>query len=155
MNLITTKKQQGKSEGFDSCYQRSDLTQIRIKSSIFGAIWSWNLMDDLEKQYGTSSSFVQHFKAIGEFKQKLQSGNAPIQVKIGDFLSCVTLKFDGWPLKKNRAPLLYYIKLCASFQSHGWIQTGVTVRKHSNRVKISNFFVPYDLEIWRMTLKKQ
>ena len=37
--------------------------------------------------------------------------------------------------KNNRAPLLYYIKLCASFQIHRWIQTGVTVRKRSFRVK--------------------
>ena len=29
--------------------------------------------------------------------------------------------------KNNRPPLLYYIKLCASFQIHQWIQTGVTV----------------------------
>ena len=42
-------------------------------------------------------------------------------------------------LENNRTPLLYYIKLCASFQSHGWIETGVTVRKRSIRVKISNF----------------
>ena len=59
-------------------------------------------------------------------------------------------------LKNNRASLLYflcYIKLCASFQSHRWIQTGVTVRKHSIRVKIGGFFVPCDLEIWWMTLK--
>ena len=42
-------------------------------------------------------------------------------------------------LKNNRAPLLYYIKLCALFQSHGWIQTGVTVQKRSIRVKIGNF----------------
>ena len=39
-------------------------------------------------------------------------------------------------LKNNRTPFLYYIKLCASFQSHRWIQTGVTVRKRSIRVKI-------------------
>ena len=56
-------------------------------------------------------------------------------------------------LKNNRAPFLCYIKLCASFQSHQWIQTGVTVWKRSIRVKISNFFVPCDLEIWWMTLK--
>ena len=31
--------------------------------------------------------------------------------------------------KNNRAPLLFYFKLCASFRSHWWIQTGVTVRK--------------------------
>ena len=40
--------------------------------------------------------------------------------------------------KNNRAPLLYYIKHCATFQSHGWIQTEVTVRKRSIRVKIDN-----------------
>ena len=43
--------------------------------------------------------------------------------------------------KNNRAPPLYYIKLCASFKSHGWIQTGVTVRKCSIRVKTGNFFL--------------
>ena len=41
--------------------------------------------------------------------------------------------------KNNKAHLRYYIKLCASFQSHWWIQTGVTVRKRSIRVKISDF----------------
>ena len=56
-------------------------------------------------------------------------------------------------LRNNRAPLLYYIKLCASFQSYGWIQTGVTVRKRSIRVKNRQFFVLCDLQIWRMTLK--
>ena len=50
-----------------------------------------------------------------------------------------------WPgnlmedLKNNRAPPLYYVKLCASFQSHRWIQTGVTVRKRSIWVKIGDF----------------
>ena len=109
-------------------------------------------------------------------------------------------------LENNRAPLLYYIKLCASFQIHRWIETEATVRKRSIRVKIDDFlsyvtlkfdgwpwkmighlfyitpsfvhhfksicefkfelqsgnakfgsqlaiFVPCDLEIWRMTLK--
>ena len=56
-------------------------------------------------------------------------------------------------LKNNRAPLLCCFKLYASFQSHWWIQTKVTVRKRSIRVKIGDFFVPCDLEIWRMTLK--
>ena len=32
-------------------------------------------------------------------------------------------------LKNNRAPLLVYFKLYASFLSHRWIQAGVTVRK--------------------------
>ena len=55
--------------------------------------------------------------------------------------------------KNNRVPLLWYFKLCKSFQSHWWIQTGVTVRKRSIRLKISDFFVSCDFEIWRMTLR--
>ena len=55
--------------------------------------------------------------------------------------------------KNNRAPFLYYIKLCVSFQIHQWVKTEVTVRKRSIRVKIGNFFVPSDLEIWWMKLK--
>ena len=56
-------------------------------------------------------------------------------------------------LKNNRAPLLCYLKLCASFRSHLCIQTGVTVWKRPIWVKFDNFLEPCDLEIWRMTLK--
>ena len=42
-------------------------------------------------------------------------------------------------LKNNRAPLLCCFKLYASFQSHWWIQTKVTVRKRSIWVKIGDF----------------
>ena len=41
--------------------------------------------------------------------------------------------------KNNRVPLLCYVKLCASFQSHWWIQTGVRIRKCPLQVKIGNF----------------
>ena len=56
-------------------------------------------------------------------------------------------------LKNNRAPLLCYFKPSASFHSHLWIKNWVIVRKRSIWVKIGDFFVPCDLEIWRMTLK--
>ena len=69
-----------------------------------------------------------------------------IRVKIGDFLSRLTLKFDRWPWKNNRAPLLCCFKLYASFHSHQWIQTEVTVRKRSIRVEIGNY-------LYRVTLK--
>ena len=42
-------------------------------------------------------------------------------------------------LNKNRAPLLCYFKLCASFCSHWWIKTWVTVRKHPIWVKFDDF----------------
>ena len=79
---------QSKSGGFDSCDWPSNLTQTGFKSSIFQPVWPWNLM---------------------------------------------------MTLKNNRAPLLYYVKLCASFQIHQWIQTGVTVRKFSIPVKTGDF----------------
>ena len=56
-------------------------------------------------------------------------------------------------LKNNRACLLCYFKLCASFRTHWWIRTGVTVRKRPIWVKFDDFLAPCDLEIWRMTLK--
>ena len=43
-------QKQGKSEGFDSCDQPSNLTQIGFKSSIFQPVWPWNVMDDPKKQ---------------------------------------------------------------------------------------------------------
>ena len=64
-----------------------------------------------------------------------------------------------WPqnltddLENNRAHFLSYLKLCASFHSHLSIQNGVTVLKRQIWVKIGDFFVACDLEIWQMTLK--
>ena len=56
-------------------------------------------------------------------------------------------------LRNNRAPLLCYFKLNASFRSHWWIQTGVTVRKRPIWVKIDNFFsrvtLQFDLWPWK------
>ena len=56
-------------------------------------------------------------------------------------------------LKNNWVSLLTYLKLCASFCSHLWFQTGVRVQKLLILVKIGSFFVQCDLEIWQMTLK--
>ena len=49
-------------------------------------------------------------------------------------------------LENNRAPLLCYFNLFASFRTHWWIQTLVTVRKRSIRVKINDI-------LSRVTLK--
>ena len=97
-----TADEQGISKGFDSSDRPSYLTRTGFKLSIFGQC-------DLEIQWMTS--------------------------------------------KNNRAPPLYYVKHCASFQSHQLIQAGVAIRKSSIRVKTGDFFVLCDLEIWRMTLK--
>ena len=55
------------------------------------------------------------------------------------FFSPCDLEIWWMTSKNDRAPLLHYIKLCASSQTPRWIQTGVTVRKCSIRVKISDF----------------
>ena len=54
----------------------------------------------------STSNFVHHFIAIGEFKLELQSGNAQFRSKLMIFLSCLTLKIDGWPWKTRG--YLYY-----------------------------------------------
>ena len=78
--------------------------------------WPWKTIGHL---FNTTSSFVQHFKAIGISKLELQSGNSQLGSKLVFF---VPLDLENWrmTLKHNRAPLLYYIKLCASLHSHRW-----------------------------------
>ena len=109
--------------------------------------WPWKIIGRL---FYTTLSFVQHFKAINIFKLELQSENAQFGSKLAIF--CPN-DFENWPmtLKNNRAPLLYYAKLCASFQIHLWSQTWVTAWKRSSQVKIGNFFlscVTLKIDVW-------
>ena len=62
------------------------------------------------------------------------------------FFSLCDLEILCMTSKNNRAPLLYYIKLCVSFQIHRRIKTEVTLWKHSIQVKIGDF-------LSRVTLK--
>ena len=57
------------------------------------------------------------------------------------FFSPCDLEIWWMTSTNNRASLLYYIKLYASFEIHQWIQTRVTVRKRPNWVKIDDFLV--------------
>ena len=83
-----------------------------------------------------TSSFVHHFVPIGEFKLELQSGNA----QSGTNSEPCDHQIWQMTLQNNRAPLLCYFKLCASFHTHWWIQTRVTVRKGPIWVKFDDFF---------------
>ena len=97
---------------------------------------------------------MHHFKSISPVRLELQSGNKQFGSKSAIFLSCVTLKIDGWPWK-TIGHLLCCFKLCASFHSHWWIKTGVTVRKRPNWVKIDNLV--FAVWPWNLTddLEKQ
>ena len=55
--------------------------------------------------------------------------------------------------KNNRAPLLGHMKLCALFQSHQWIQTGVTVQICSIQVKTGKFLPRVTLKFYRWPWK--
>ena len=115
-------------------------------------MWPGNLMEDLKETIGhllsAMSSFVHHFKAIGEFKLESQSGNAQFGSKLVIFFRC-DLKIWRMILKNNKAHLLYYFKLCASFHSHLSIQNGIRVRKRQIWVKINDLFCP--VWPWKMT----
>ena len=66
--------------------------QSGSNSTIFSAVWPWNLTDDLEKTIGhlswATSSYMHHFIIICEFKLELESG------KLGRDLC----DFDLWSL---------------------------------------------------------
>ena len=122
---------------------QSGNAQFGSKTTIFFSrvtlqfdVWPWKTIGHLS--YPTSS-FVDHFKAIGEFKLELQSGNAQFGSNSMIFLAVWPCNLTYDLIKKNRTPLLCYFKLCASFRSHWWIQTGVTVRKHPIWVKFDDF----------------
>ena len=70
------------------------------------------------------------------------------------FLVLSDLEIWQMTLQIYRTPLfLYYIKLCAWFQSHQWIKTGVTARKRSFPVKIDDFLSRGTLKIDRWPWK--
>ena len=54
------------------------------------------------------------------------------------FVPC-DLEIWWMTLENNRASLLCCFKLCATFHSHRWIKTGVTVRKRPIWVKFDPF----------------
>ena len=67
---------------------QSGNAQFGSKSTIFLTVRTCNLTMTLKKighLFYAISSFLNHFLAIGDFKLKLQSGNAQFGVKFDDF----------------------------------------------------------------------
>ena len=101
-----------------------------------------------------------YFKLCAAFRTHwwIQTGvtvrKRPIWVKFDVFSRPCDLEIWRMTFKNNRAPLLCYFKLCASFHSHWWIQTGVTVRKRPIWVKFCDFSAVWP---WNLTddLEKQ
>ena len=73
---------------------------------------------------------------------KLRPAYSPETPNLGQNRWCfVPCDLEIWwmTLENNRASLLCCFKLCATFHSHWWIQTGVTVRKRPIWVKFDDF----------------
>ena len=77
----------------------------------------------------------------------------PIWVKLNDFFSCVTLKFDVWPWNTKG----HFFYATSSFVHHfvaiGDFKLEIQSGKAQFGSKSTIFFKPCDLAIWRMTLK--
>ena len=105
--------------------------QFGSKLTIICPVWPWNLMDDINTighLFYATSSFVNRFKAICEFKLEWQYGNAQFRLKSAIFVPC-DLEISRMTLENNGASFLCYFKISAACHSHLWIWTGVTVRK--------------------------
>ena len=153
----TDDLEQGKSEGFDSCDWPSNLTQTGFKSYIFQPVWPWNLMDDLENN---RAPLLYYIKLCASFQvnQWIQTGvtvwKRLIQVKIGDFLSWVTLKFDGWPWKT--VGHLFYV--VSSFGHHSIAIGKLKFKLLSGNAQLwSNLAIFCPVWLWNLTddLEKQ
>ena len=89
---------------------QSGNAQFGSNSMIFRAVWPCNLMCELEQ--GKSEGF--------------DSCDRPSNLKLDSnrqFFCPCDREIWWMTLQNNRAPLLCYFKLCASFCTHWWIQT--------------------------------
>ena len=112
-------------------------------------VWPWKTIGHL---FYTTSSFVHHFVAIGDFKLEIQSGNAQFGSKSMIFFSRVTLQFDVWPWK-----IIGHLFYSTSSFVHHFVAIGVfKLELESGNAQFgsnSTICRACDLEIWRMTLK--
>ena len=126
-------------------------------------VWS---SDQCHKQLTSGScdtiaSFLQHLNTLWPQKitrqiwgiWKLRPAYSPEMPNLGQNRWCfVPCDLEIWwmTLENNRAHLICYFKLYASFRSHWWFKTGVTVRKCPIWVKIDDFFsrVTLKFDVW-------
>ena len=110
---------------------RSGNTQFRSKSAIFCPPWPWNFMDVLAKLHSTSSLHRLALCIISKpwvnsnwsyTLETLNSGQNRI------FLSCVTLKFNGWPWKTTEHLLYTILSIVHYFKAIGKFQLDLQSR---------------------------
>ena len=150
-----------------------DLNQVRNKANLRDLIavtglvillkldWNHWLFSpcDLEIWQMTSRNnkvlLLYYVKLCASFRihRWIQTGvtvwKCSIRFEIGDILSCVTLKFDGWPWKTIGHLFWAISSSVHNFHCHVWIQTGVTVRKRLN-VVMTSVNLTFDIWPWHL-----
>ena len=119
---------------------------IGVKIGDFCPVWPWNLENNRAPLlYYTK--LCASFQSHGWIQIGVTVRKHSIRVKIGNFF--VPCDFEIWWLtsENNRAPLLYYIKLCASFESHGCFKLELQYRNAQFGSK-SGIFCP----VWSWNL---
>ena len=131
------------------------LAKILLRSPRGQWVYETNLNIESQAAVNNNNNFWrdQHFQLFSNkanLRDLIAATGLVILLKLDSnhqFFSPCDLEIWWMTLKKNRAPLLYYVKLCASFQIHRWIRNGVTVGKRSTQVKINNFLSPVTLKV--------
>ena len=105
------------------------------------------------------SPLLCYFKLCASFHSHLsiQTGvtvrKRTIWVKISKFLSCVTLKFDGWPCKTIGHLFLVTLSFVHHIIDNGEFKLELTVRKHPIWVKSGKFLscvnLKFDGWLWK------
>ena len=120
---------------------QSGNAQFRSNSKILEPcdleIWRTTFQNDrapLQCYFELNASFHSHW-----WIQIGVTVRTPNLGQIRRFLEPCDLEIWRMTSKYNRAPLLCYLKLYASFRSNWWIKTGATVRKRPIWVKIDDF----------------
>ena len=122
----------------DKHCHRENFADMMIKRS--KKVDHWWKYDPLKLQFMRNSYRLITGKQ--DKSEGFDSCDRPCNLKLDSnrqFFRPCDLEIWRMTLQNNRAHLLCYFKLCASFRTHWWIQTWVTVRKRSIRVKIDDF----------------
>ena len=122
------------------------------KLAICSPVRPLNLTIAIQNRQGTCSLLHQALCIISEPLVNSNLSYCPKTLYLcqnRQFFDLCDLEIYKMTLKNSRALLLFFFKLCASFLSHLWIQTGVTVQKRPNWDKIC--FDLCDLDLWPLT----
>ena len=119
----------------------------RVTLKFYG--WPWKTIGLL---FYTLSSFVHHFKTKVEFKLELQSGNTQFGSKLATFRPVWSWNFMDDLGKQECTSSILHQALCII--SKPWVNSNWSYSLEMlNLGQNQQFFVPCDLEIWRIILK--